>query len=118
MSWAHHRECKYDVPILRVLICSCPHCRAAHSLLTPCSLTAHSPHHNLPQDFWRKHAAPRTLSGRNALLRSVCPQLAGLMPVKLAMCLALAGGVAQPAAKLRGDVHLLMIGDPGMGESH
>ena len=61
------------------------------------------------------------LHGRNIILKSVCPQLHGLKTVKLAFLLALLGGVprSEPdgGATIRGDSHLLIVGDPGMGKS-
>jgi DNA helicase MCM9 len=61
------------------------------------------------------------LHGRNIILKSVCPQLHGLKTVKLAFLLALLGGVprSEPdgGATVRGDSHLLIVGDPGMGKS-
>jgi hypothetical protein len=46
-------------------------------------------------------------------------QIHGMLLVKLATALSLAGGVARSndGTRLRGDVHLLLIGDPGIGES-
>jgi DNA helicase MCM9 len=68
------------------------------------------------------HRIPlRPLHGRNIILKSVCPQLHGLKTVKLAFLLALLGGVprSEPdgGATIRGDSHLLIVGDPGMGKS-
>lgn len=42
-------------------------------------------------------------------------QIHGMLLVKLALALSLAGGVARSEEHLRGDVHLLLIGDPGIG---
>ena len=49
---------------------------------------------------------------------SVCPQIYGLFPVKLACLLMLIGGVARADAggtHIHGEVHLLLVGDPGTG---
>ena len=71
------------------------------------------------EDFHRVPLGP--LHGRNIILNSVCPQLHGLKTVKLAFLLALLGGVprSEPdgGATVRGDSHLLIVGDPGMGKS-
>ena len=51
---------------------------------------------------------------------SVCPQLYGLFTVKLALLLMLIGGVErvdESGASIRGQVHMLLVGDPGTGEA-
>ena len=60
--------------------------------------------------------------GRNKLVGSVCPQLCGFATTKLLVLLLLAGGVAREGgegegggARVRGDVHALLVGDPGTG---
>ena len=53
-----------------------------------------------------------------AALRSVCPQIYGLFVVKLACLLMLIGGVARldgSGTAIRGEVHMLLVGDPGTG---
>ena len=68
--------------------------------------------------FWAAHAE-QPLLGRNKILAGICPQLHGLFLVKLAMALMLIGGVAQQdpqtAARCRGELHMLLVGDPGTG---
>lgn len=53
------------------------------------------------------------LLGRNKILASLCPQVYGLATVKLATALLLIGGV--PRDKIRGHLHMLIVGDPGTG---
>lgn len=85
----------------------------------PCPVVANGilptlpPH---PQDFWQRQAS-RPFHARNRILAAVCPQLHGLFLVKLAVMLGLAGGVARQegGSHIRGDVHTLLIGDPGLG---
>jgi DNA helicase MCM9 len=69
------------------------------------------------QEFWSKHIEQPFLA-RNKIIASVCPQLHGLFLVKLAILLTVVGGVQRQEAgtKIRGDCHMLLIGDPGIGE--
>jgi hypothetical protein len=74
---------------------------------------------NLCRDFWAFHS-DCPLKGRNKILASICPQIYGLFLVKLAVALTLIGGCARQddsGAHIRGEVHMLLIGDPGTGKS-
>ncbi len=61
----------------------------------------------------------RPYTFRNHLVASICPQLHGLFAVKLAVLLTLIGGVSREVRghRIRGQSHLLLIGDPGTGKS-
>ena len=59
------------------------------------------------------------LQGRDLILRSVCPQVFGMYFVKLAFLVVLIGGKSQTnnGIRVRGESHLLMVGEPGTGKS-
>ncbi|KAJ3268907.1 DNA helicase mcm9 [Terramyces sp. JEL0728] len=64
--------------------------------------------------FWKDHEN-NPLKGRNKILSSFCPQVFGLYLVKLAVVLVLVGGVGKQEGglKIRGDSHILLVGDSG-----
>jgi len=69
--------------------------------------------------FWKGYEN-HPLQGRNEILASFCPQVFGLYIVKLAVSLALIGGVQRikdAGTRIRGESHLLLVGDPGTGKS-
>ncbi len=70
--------------------------------------------------FWEKHKN-NPLAARNKILQSICPNICGLFMVKLATMLTLIGGVptvTKSGLKIRGESHMLLIGEPGTGKSH
>lgn len=70
--------------------------------------------------FWNRFSSlSDQLDARDMIIRSVCPQLYGMMWVKLAVLLSIIGGRSTEfdgSIKRRSQIHLLMIGDPGCGK--
>ena len=74
------------------------------------------------EKFWQSTSAQKyPLRARDIILKSCCQRVFGMAGAKLAMVLALVGGVAREdvktKTKVRGEVHLLYVGDPGIGKS-
>ncbi|KAK0171671.1 hypothetical protein PV328_005094 [Microctonus aethiopoides] len=71
------------------------------------------------ENYWNQYT-DNPLIGRDRILSSICPRLYGMYTVKLALGVVLSGGVPkvnQTGVRVRGEPHLLMIGDPGTGKS-
>ncbi|CAH8850447.1 unnamed protein product [Trichobilharzia szidati] len=81
--------------------------------------------------YWNKHKSfCSALEARNLLLRSICPEVYGMYLIKLSLALMLASapewhstsgesstGVDELSIRIRGNPHILLIGDPGTAKS-
>ena len=71
--------------------------------------------------FWSKYPGEARIVGREIIVQSFCSQIYGLWPVKLALILALVGGISkvhqEEGTKVRSDSHVLLAGDPGTAKS-
>ncbi|CAH8557050.1 unnamed protein product [Schistosoma bovis] len=80
--------------------------------------------------FWNKYTNfSSALEGRNILLRSICPEVYGMYLIKLSLALMLASApewhstsgettsVDELSTHIRGNPHILLIGDPGTAKS-
>lgn len=72
------------------------------------------------KDYWLSYV-DKPLKARNNIVSSMCPQVFGLYAVKLSVLLVLIGGVQKTArsggSHVRGESHLLLVGDPGTAKS-
>lgn len=73
---------------------------------------------------WRDEMDKIGESGiRDQILRSICPEINGMYPVKLAIALAVSSGGIDSTTSMsgglnkRGQSHLLLVGDPGLAKS-
>jgi DNA helicase MCM9 len=72
-------------------------------------------------DYWETYKN-NPLEGRNNILKSVVPGLHGMYLVKLSLLLVLIGSTGKSVdpssgSSMRGESHLLLAGDPGIGKS-
>ncbi|OLY82137.1 DNA helicase MCM9 [Smittium mucronatum] len=78
---------------------------------------------NEMKQFFRSHwyqYRDDPIAGRDLIISSFCPQVYGLYIVKLAVVLMLIGGVGKQdgsGLKVRGETHMLLVGDPGTAKS-
>lgn len=69
---------------------------------------------------WNKYPPRQQLLARNVILKSICPQIYGMYLLKLIVAMSMIGGVSHTApsgTRIRGESHLLIVGDPGTAKS-
>lgn len=69
---------------------------------------------------WARFPQCKQLSGRDCIVRSICPQIYGMYLLKLFLTMSLVGGVSYrdpSGTRIRGESHLLIVGDPGTAKS-
>ncbi|KAI8842641.1 MCM2/3/5 family-domain-containing protein [Chytriomyces cf. hyalinus JEL632] len=69
--------------------------------------------------FW-DDLEDQPINARNFIVSSFSPKIVGMSLIKLAVMLVLCGGVSKvdkSGMKMRGDSHILLVGDPGTGKS-
>lgn len=129
MQWRWHRASREQRAELELV----GHATTVHVLNKDTSSLGHVNEQDTASfaAFWQAHnrssgassemRRPRPLVGRDVIVQSICPQLCGLYNAKLAILLALIGGVPRvepdTGISIRGENHLLIVGDPGMGKS-
>ena len=70
--------------------------------------------------YWKDHADAKSIEGKNKILESIAPHIYDRYAEKLGLLLALIGGVPKQQGdnpRIRGQIHMLMIGEPGTGKS-
>jgi DNA helicase MCM9 len=70
------------------------------------------------EKFWRENRRD-SMAARDGIVKSFCPRIFGMHAIKLSVLLVLLGGVpkVEDTMKIRGNSHLLLVGDPGIGKS-
>lgn len=69
---------------------------------------------------WALRPRDEQLRARDEIVRSICPQIYGMYLLKLILAMTLVGGVSYrdpSGTRIRGESHLLMVGDPGTAKS-
>ena len=69
--------------------------------------------------YWKEHEL-KLIEGKNKIIESIAPHIYERYSEKLGMLLSLIGGVpkiSEDNPRIRGQIHMLMIGEPGTGKS-
>ncbi|KAJ1663151.1 DNA helicase mcm9 [Coemansia sp. RSA 1646] len=117
--WRWRATAVGDRPDIAVALRACSLRVHTHCAAPSTEQSSESEAHAQFRRYWADNAET-PVAARNTIVSSLCTQVHGLFYAKLAVALTLIGGVARTdpsGLRVRGDGHLLLVGDPGTAKS-